>query len=275
DLVHARVCFQTNPVRLLIANPFHDRDHRSQPPIPRVSRAERAHGGDGAPDARHLLDDVVTLHVDQDLRPVLRRHDTVEIRTPHAILAPSRVVRPSQCPTWFGAGHSALDFSEPFEVFPAVELQPYGFANVLHLDVEEVFEPHAIPRSGQLRFGHLTLDAGEGRSLPDAQVRETLCWEAQDARNVEVTMRRCAKGDRNGRGNRGGSPRPDSTRARCGSGAASDGLGRRGLDGPIGTGSRRPAGRVFLVPETSEGSRGAPARRGPLAFPGATGPRGR
>src|SRR5437773_871945 len=88
-------------------------------------------------------------------------------------------------------------------------------------------------------------------------------------------MHRCAKGDRNGRGNRGGSPRPDSARARCGSGAASDGLGRRGLDGPIGTGSRRPAGRVFLVPETWEGSRGAPARRGPLAFPGATGPRGR
>src|SRR5438105_3967284 len=88
-------------------------------------------------------------------------------------------------------------------------------------------------------------------------------------------MRRCAKGDRNGRGNRGGSPRPDSARARCGRGAGSDGLGRRGLDGPIGTGSRRPAGRVFLVPETWEGSRGAPARRGPLAFPGATGPRGR
>src|SRR5438046_7268262 len=99
----------------------------------------------------------------------------------------------------------------------------------------------------------------------------TLWWDAQDATNVEVTMRRCAKGDRNGRGNRGGSPRPDSARARCGSGAASDGLGRRGLDGPIGTGSRRPAGRVFLVPETWEGSRGAPARRGPLAFPGATG----
>src|SRR5205814_10044771 len=75
-------------------------------------------------------------------------------------------------PLSFGAGHSALDFSEPFEVFPAVELQPYGFANVLHLDIEEVFEPHAIPRSGQLRFGHLTLHAGEGRSLTDAQVRE-------------------------------------------------------------------------------------------------------
>src|SRR5439155_1385910 len=122
--------------------------------------------------ARRLLDDVVTLHVDQDLRPVLRRHDTVEIGTPHAILAPSRVVRPSQFPTQFGAGHSALDFSEPFEVFPAVELQPYGFANVLHLDVEEVFEPHAIPRSGQLRIEHLTLHAGEGRSITDAQVRE-------------------------------------------------------------------------------------------------------
>jgi len=65
-----------------------------QPPVSGVVCLEPYRGDDRAVDGRSLLDDAVSFDGDEDLRAVGGGTRPVEVRTPDAIFAPLRMIRP-------------------------------------------------------------------------------------------------------------------------------------------------------------------------------------
>src|SRR2546426_180087 len=87
---------------------FRDPEAVVQPPVSGVVCLEPYRGDDRAVDGRSLLDDAVSFDGAEDLRAVGRGNRPVQVRTPDAIFAPPRMIRPVHRPADLRADDVAL-----------------------------------------------------------------------------------------------------------------------------------------------------------------------
>src|SRR5438876_2203768 len=156
-LVDAREDPQPSLVSLSVPGPLRDGDHFIEPSIPFLRRTERARCDNRAEGRRLCPADVVPSHRHEDLRAILGGDVAMGVGTPDAVLALPCMVCPVQLSVQFGSAEHPFQLPEPFAFRSAVRIHVNGFADVLHVHIAQVLEPHRIPSRPEPQGGHLTL----------------------------------------------------------------------------------------------------------------------